>query len=113
MTTITTYRCEVDLYRNGSVFRGHQERLYDRNTKGVYLVGAKNPKEAKQLLQKAIGFGAITIPKRTQWKPDNAPVLKHKEIVKINRKKIQKTDYIEWEYTYDANIAHATAPTAK
>lgn len=70
MSNITTYRCEVDLYRNGTLFRGPKEKLYDRNTTGVYLVGAKNPKEARRLLQKAIGFGSITVPWRSQWRPD-------------------------------------------
>lgn len=32
-----------------------------RNTYGRYRVGAKNPKEAKELVQKAIGFGSVLV----------------------------------------------------
>lgn len=32
-----------------------------RNTAGRYRVGAKNPKEAKQLVQEAIGFGSVSV----------------------------------------------------
>ncbi len=109
---ITTYRCEVDLYRNGSVFRDSSNRLYDRNTRGVYLVGARNPKEAKKLLQKAIKFGSITVPKRCLEGrvPYDAPKLKHGEIVKIecDYKKVGDTTVIGRKYVKD--FATATDP---
>lgn len=47
-----TYLCFVDNYRRPS---------RQRNTKGAYFVGAKSPKQAKELLQKAIGFGSILV----------------------------------------------------
>lgn len=101
---MNTYRCEVDLYRNGTVFRDKTNRLYDRNTAGVYLVGAKSPKEAKKILQKAIGFGSITITKH-QWLPDNAPSLKHGQIVK---QQFQENNDGTHTYVYDSQIRHAT-----
>lgn len=42
----------VDSYRRASRCR---------NTYGRYRVGAKNPKEAKRLVQKAIGFGSVLV----------------------------------------------------
>lgn len=112
MSNITTYRCEVDLYRNGALFRGPKEKLYDRNTTGVYLVGAKNPKEARRLLQKAIGFGSITVPWRSQWRPDGAPTLERGQICKISRRrtKIEGTDDYKIDIYYDYDIKYATAP---
>lgn len=113
---MATYRCEVDLYRNGTVCRGHRDRLYDRNTKGVYLMGAKNPKEARKTLQKAIGFGSITVPKRNQWRPDDAPELKRGEIRKLETE-ITYPDGEDKGYVlvhaYDENIRNATAPVAR
>lgn len=47
-----TYLCLVDNYRRPS---------RQRNTKGAYFVGAKSPKQAKELLQNAIGFGSILV----------------------------------------------------
>lgn len=47
-----TYLCFVDNYRRPS---------RQRNTKGAYFVGAKSPKQAKELLQKTIGFGSILV----------------------------------------------------
>ena len=47
-----TYLCFVDNYRRPS---------RQRNTKGAYFVGAKSPKQAKELLQNAIGFGSILV----------------------------------------------------
>lgn len=82
MKEIKTYRCEVDLYRNGSIFRGHNERLYDRGSTGIYYVGAKSAKEAKKLLQQYIHFGSITIP-NCQYIPDKYRTLNYKEIKKF------------------------------
>lgn len=42
----------VDTYRRSSRCR---------NTQGRYRVGAKNPKEARRLVQKAIGFGSALV----------------------------------------------------
>lgn len=47
-----TFVCLVDNYRRSS---------RQRNTKGRYLVGAKNEKQAKDLLQKTIGFGSVQV----------------------------------------------------
>ncbi len=47
-----TYLCFVDNYRRPS---------RQRNTKGTYFVGAKSSKQAKELLQNAIGFGSILV----------------------------------------------------
>lgn len=71
MKPINTYRLQVDMFRNnGFCYRGMKDWLYQRpNVKGVYFVGAKSLKEARKLLQKHIGFGAICIPR---WQ-DNIP----------------------------------------
>ena len=82
MKKIQSYRCEVDLYRNGTVFRAPKDRLYSRSSQGVYIVGAKSAKEAKQLLQQHIQFGSITIPKY-QYVPEQYKNLAYKEILKI------------------------------
>lgn len=82
MKELKVYRCEVDLFRNnGFVFRTAKDRLYQRDTKGVYFVCAKSEKEAKQLLQNHIRFGSITIPK-CQASPDEYKDMKYKEIRK-------------------------------
>ena len=99
MANIKTFLLEVDLYRNGFVFRNHSDRLYERNTLGRYYVGAKNPKEAKSILQKAIGFGSITVPNH-QYIPENIKALRHGQIV--------KWDSLSKKYT--DKIAHATDP---
>lgn len=52
MKEVKTFICCVDIHRRPSRMR---------NTHGRYYVGAKTEKEAKELLQKAIGFGSITI----------------------------------------------------
>lgn len=59
MKKANTYVCLVDTHRRCSL---------SRNTRGRYLVGAKTPKEAKQKLQKAIGFGSVQV--YYQVKPD-------------------------------------------
>lgn len=91
MKTVHTYVCLVDEYRNGTVFRGKNERLYDRNTKGRYLVGAKSEAEAKKLLRAAVQFGSIDVYYRAT--DDNGEIKKgyeesdrkmgYKEIVKV------------------------------
>lgn len=65
MKPINTYRLQVDMFRNnGFCYRDMKDWLYQRpNVKGVYFVGAKSLKEARKLLQKHIGFGAICIPR--------------------------------------------------
>lgn len=47
-----TFVCLVDNYRRPS---------RRRNTAGRYLVGAKDEKEAKELLQKAVKFGSVQV----------------------------------------------------
>lgn len=42
----------VDMYRRSSRCR---------NTRGRYRVGAKNPREARKLVQAAIGFGSVLV----------------------------------------------------
>ncbi len=87
MREIRTYICAVDAYRNGFVFRAANNRLYERNTEGTYAVGAKTPKEAKAILQKAIRFGSVEV-QRTKtksdvWNPsgdDQIPDCRYKEI---------------------------------
>lgn len=112
-TAIKTYLCEVDLYRNGMVFRDKSNRLYDRNTEGSYLVGARSKKEAKKLLQKAIGFGSVTVP-NAQYRPDGAPALKHNEIVKIIRDRDSDArkpgGTVSYGYKYEKNFPKATDP---
>lgn len=85
MKDINTFRCEVDLYRNGTVFRDSSNRLYDRNTKGVYFVGAKSADEAKELLQERIKFGSICVPYRHNYVPEEYQNLSYKEIVKLEK----------------------------
>jgi hypothetical protein len=50
MKEIKTFRLSIDGYRRPS---------RQRNTKGLYYVGAKTEKEAIELLQTAIKFGSI------------------------------------------------------
>lgn len=52
MYPVKQYVCLVDTYRRPSRWR---------NTRGRYRVGAKNEKEARRLLQKAIGFGSVLV----------------------------------------------------
>lgn len=52
MKSTKNYICLVDHYRRAS---------RQRNTAGRYRVGARTPKEAKALLQKAIGFGSVQV----------------------------------------------------
>lgn len=82
MKEIKTYRCEVDLYRNGAIFRSPSDRLYDRGNTGVYYVGAKSPTEAKEILQKHIKFGSICVPKY-QSIPERYLGLAYKKIEKF------------------------------
>ena len=84
MKEIKTYRCEVDLYRNGAIFRSPSDRLYDRGNTGVYYVGAKSPKEAKEILQKHIKFGSICVPTgHWQYVPEQYQNLAYKEVQKF------------------------------
>lgn len=52
MKTVHTYVCTVDTWRRPS---------RQRNTQGRYLAGAKSEKEAKALVQAAIGFGSVKV----------------------------------------------------
>lgn len=80
MKEINTYRCEVDLYRNGAIFREKNTKLYNRSTEGVYYVGAKSETEAKDLLQMAIKFGKINVSLDKYHGCDKA--LGYKEIIR-------------------------------
>lgn len=101
---MSVFRCEVDLYRNGKVFRNKDEYLYDRRTQGVYYVGAKTAKDARAFLQKRIGFGSITVP-RHQDIPDEVPNLKAGQIVRR-----QVTNWKPLTFGYTSDIRHATDP---
>lgn len=52
MKETKNYICVVD---------GHRRSSRQRNTSGRYRVGARSEKEAKELLQKAIGFGSVQV----------------------------------------------------
>lgn len=92
------YICIVDRYRPPSM---------RRNTTGRYRVGAKNSKQAKELLQNAIGFGHIQV-----YYEDKKLLAKYKEV---------------WREIYDKNgdiakvnhgfslhpVRHATDPIDK
>lgn len=93
------FRCEVDMYRNGTVFRSGNARLRDRRTKGVYYARAKSRRHAMILVQKAIGFGQVCIPVR-QCLPDGLPEIRKNGIVKYD----PATD------SYTDRIARATDP---
>lgn len=98
MKEIKIYRCEVDLYRNGMVFRNNTNRLYDRGTTGVYAVAAKSAKEATKLLRKTIGFGSIMCTEdetHNKYIREKLHDMRYKEIRKI---------------TGDCTVRHATAP---
>lgn len=113
MKEVKTFICEVDLYRNGMVFRGFSDRLYDRNTKGSYIVGAKTAKEARTILQKKIGFGSINVPKyQDSFDRTGMPQLKRGQIMRIRKKHIpgENGDAMKIKIWYDTDIKHATAP---
>ena len=112
MKPVNTYVCYVDAYRNGFIFRGISERLYERNTKGRYLVGAKSAKEAKEILQKAIGFGSINVPKHQSWIYDHLKKpLKYKEVLKWDWCHDKEKNCLIDSFSTD--IRHATAPITR
>lgn len=129
MKEVRTYVCAVDAYRNGMIFRGQGERLYDRNTAGTYLVGAKSPEEARRILQKKIGFGSIEVCAARKHVPsvktrlDNAVVqryrseksylesekeLEYGEACKIESVYDEETK--KYKTVYDFSIRRATDP---
>ena len=56
------YIGQVDQYRNnGMIYRNREDQLPQRSSRGRYVVCAKNPHDAKELLQEAIQFGSIKI----------------------------------------------------
>lgn len=67
-THFKNYIVLVDSYRRSSRCR---------NTKGRYRVGAKNPKEARKLVQKAIGFGSVLV-----YYEDKNLLAKYREVFK-------------------------------
>ena len=106
MKEINTYVCYVDLYRNGTLFRSPKERLYDRNTMGRYLVGAKTPELARKYLQEKIGFGSIQVDKRCNRR-DLEIKLKNKQVCKCVHTYDENGKPV---FTYDFNVKHATDP---
>lgn len=89
MKEIKAWFCQVDCYRNGTVFRDKSNRLYDRQTKGSYIVGAKTAKEAREILQKAIGFGSICVSKRPSTMEicaEKYPSIEYKQIIRYSPK---------------------------
>ncbi len=64
MKTVHTYVCVVDQWRRPS---------RQRNTKGRYLAGAKSEKDAKKLVQGAVGFGSVQVYYRATDDSGNIP----------------------------------------
>lgn len=94
-THFTNYIAIVDGYRRLS---------RSRNTKGRYRVGTKNPKQAKELIQKTIGFGSVII-----YYEDKNLLAKYKQVFKE-----------EYQPGHTKNhgfilspVRHATAPITK
>ena len=93
MRHINTYVCLVD--GGGPIWADH-------STQGRYYVGAKSEKEAKKLLQKAIGFGSIDVCYIAQ--PGGFdPILSEK----IVRKAVWLKDLSVFA---TEDVVHATAP---
>lgn len=86
------YICLVDNYRRPS---------RQRNTKGRYRVGAKNPKQARKLLQQAIGFGSVQV-----YYEAKDILIGYKEIVK----EVYQKDHKQNLGFIFKPIHHATAP---
>lgn len=85
-----TYLCFVDNYRRPS---------RQRNTKGAYFVGAKSPKQAKELLQNAIGFGSILVKGTTTQ-------------AQMAYKQLQKREFNKATFV-QKSVRHANAPLAQ
>lgn len=73
MKPVRTYVAIVD---------GHRRASRKRSTSGRYLVGAKTEKEAKKILQEAIGFGSIEILHEAAGRRTD-PEMGYREIVKM------------------------------
>ena len=89
MKEVKAYLCQVDCYRNGTLFRDKSNRLYDRQTRGSYIVGAKTAKEARQLLQEKIGFGSIHVCDREstmEYIATKVPHIEYKQIIRFHPK---------------------------
>lgn len=114
MKEVKIWRCEVDLYRNGRIFRDEHNKLYNRQTGGVYYVGAKTADEAKDILQKAIGFGSITVPKYQPYqlnseiaKEDFPTGLRYKQIVCVLQLPVKRSAnlaYTDQDIEEDAEL---------
>ncbi len=96
--TVHTYVCLVDYYRRPS---------RQRNTEGRYLVGATSEKEAKEFLQKAIGFGSVQVYYRAtdddgKLKSNTDKLMNYKEMCKV---RITSGDDTKW-----MPVVHANAP---
>lgn len=103
-----TFPCVVDAYRNGFVFRAAKDRLYERNTQGRYLVGAKSKKQARQILQKAIGFGSIDV-HEPETNPTKGETCLQGEIKRL--KLVNKNGVLT--YVTTNQIAYATDPVER
>ena len=93
------YICLVDYYKP----------LYlQRRTRGRYRVGAKNEKEAKQFVQKAIGFGSVMVYyQASELLVDYKEVFREKYNPNLPNTK-------EKNYGFELlPIIHATAPVKK
>lgn len=92
------YICLVDAYRRPS---------RQRNTSGRYIVCAKNEKEAKNLLQKAIGFGSVQVYYKVSsgsYKQEQEIKMKQGEMYKVNND--FSKGFLEFVFT---PVKHATA----
>lgn len=77
MKLLEKYVCLVDNHRRPSRCR---------NTQGRYIVCAKSEKEAKELLQKKIGFGSVQVYykiDKNSYSYENNLKLNYKDIVKV------------------------------
>ena len=62
MKEIKQYVALVDCYRkNGFAHCPPKEYLYQRQTRGRYRVAAKSREEARDLVQKAVRFGSVSV----------------------------------------------------
>lgn len=95
MKVVHTYVCLVDGFRNGEIFRDKKDKLYDRNTKERYLVGAKTEKEAISLLREAIGFGSIQVYYRATNDSGEIKSVYQDTDVKMEYKRVAKVEFVE------------------
>lgn len=95
------YICLVDSYRRPS---------RKRNTAGRYIVCAKNKKEAKELLQKAIGFGSVSVYYEVSsegFRQEKDLVMNRRDMYKCNAISSNSNDYLQFEFV---PVEHALSP---